>query len=44
MGSRCVRAVSDLTLVTLECTPVVIAMSVFEQDSAVNSPAVLVLG
>ena len=44
MGSRRVRAVSDLTLVTLECTPVDIAMSVFEQDGAVYSPAVLILG
>ena len=30
-----------LTLVTLECTPVDIALSLFEQGSAVYSPAVL---
>jgi hypothetical protein len=33
--------VPRLTLVTLECTPVDIAMSVVEQGSAVYSPAVL---
>ena len=40
-GSRRIRAVADLTLVTLECTPVAIAMSVVEQGSAVYSPRVL---
>src|SRR2546422_101735 len=37
----CPRAVRCLTLVTLECTPVDIALSLFEQGSAVYSPAVL---
>ena len=40
----CPRAVPYLTLVTLECTPVDIAMSVVEQGGAVYSPAVLHLG
>jgi len=33
--------VPDLALVTLECTPVDIAMSVIEGGEAVYSPAVL---
>lgn len=37
----CLRAVSLLTLVTLECTPVGIAMSVNVGSAAVYSPAVL---
>jgi len=37
-------AVSDLTLVTLECTPVDIAMSVGETGARVYPPAVLSLG
>jgi hypothetical protein len=40
-GSHEEPAERDLTLVTLECTPVDIAMSVVEPGSAVYSPAVL---
>jgi hypothetical protein len=42
-GSRR-RAVSDLTLVTLECTPVDIAMSVIGEGGGVYSARVLRLG
>jgi hypothetical protein len=38
---RRIRAVSDLTLVTLECTPVDIEMSVTNRGGWVYSPRVL---
>jgi len=37
-GSRRIRAVSDLTLVTLECTPVDIVKSVLGEGGGVYSP------
>ena len=42
-SSRRIHAMSDLTLVTLECTAVDIAMSVVERGDVVYSPRVLVL-
>ena len=40
-GSRRIRASTDLTLVTLKCTPVDIAMSVIGEGGAGYSPRVL---